>query len=418
MGVCSDNIVGRHPAAPTEMVNVAIFHFTVKVISRARDQSAIAAAAYRSGERLIDSMAKAQSAIAAAAYRSGERLINSSNEVKWYRNRSERIVYTAIFAPPHAPKWMRDRNSLWNGVEQIEKRKNATLAREIECSLPHELTREQQIQLITDFVRENFTRHHLVADLAIHAPDKGADARNDHVHMLIAERQVETGGFAASKERRLQDKQTLIEWRRRWAHLANRYLARFGHAGRIDHRSLAAQGIARRPTEHLGYVASAIERRGGTSTRRSRISLDDEEVECANANRRGRIVRGPRGPGADGCGDRAADAGAVAGRSDCRPGGDSERSGATDRGAERGAARIERGHRRAGSGGVTRLRLNVALNTYAAAIIAALGLLWRVIGVARRFTAEAGAAAYRLEFGSVSEEHADLSDGQPPMPGM
>ena len=93
---------------------MAIFHLSAKIISRGKGQSAIAAAAYRSGERLRDEQA---------------------NEQKFYQTRAERIEFTEILAPKDAPEWAHDRNALWNNAERAEKRKDAQLAREIEVSL-------------------------------------------------------------------------------------------------------------------------------------------------------------------------------------------------------------------------------------------------------------------------------------------
>ena len=130
---------------------MAIFHLTAKVISRGKGQSAIAAAAYRSGERLRDEQA---------------------NEQKFYQARAERIEFTAIMAPKDAPDWAQDRNQLWNHAERAEKRKDAQLSREIEISLPHELTPQQREWLVKDFAREAFVRKGYAVDIAIHAPDQ------------------------------------------------------------------------------------------------------------------------------------------------------------------------------------------------------------------------------------------------------
>ena len=229
---------------------MAIFHLTAKIISRAKDQSVIASAAYRSGQKLIDL---------------------STGAVKQYPNRKERICFTAIYAPKDAPSWARDRNQLWNIVEQVEARKNSTFAREIEVALPAELTHEQHILLITDFVRQNIVRYNLVADVAIHRPDRHSDQRNEHCHILFPERAIGADGFARLKDRRLQKRETLRRWRAQWAHLCNRTLARHGHTVSIDHRTLSAQGITRLPGIHLGYVAAAIEKRDGASERGKRL---------------------------------------------------------------------------------------------------------------------------------------------------
>jgi hypothetical protein len=224
---------------------VAIFHLTAKVISRTKGQSALAAAAYRSGQKLCD---------------------YSTDQIHSYRTRKERIEFTGIFAPAGSPGWVKDREKLWNAVERIEHRKNSSLAREVEVALPCELTPIQRLWLVQDFVR-TLVRRGLVVDVAIHGPDRGADARNHHAHIMMVERQIGVDGFSANKDRTLQKRSNLREWRQQWATLVNSHLARHGHAIAIDHRSLADQGSEREPGIHLGFVAAEIERRGAISNR-------------------------------------------------------------------------------------------------------------------------------------------------------
>jgi ATP-dependent exoDNAse (exonuclease V) alpha subunit len=247
---------------------MAIFHLNAKVISRGKGQSAIAAAAYRSGERLRDKQA---------------------DEQKFYRSREERIVFTDIMAPKDAPEWAHDRNSLWNQAERAERRKDAQLAREIEVSLPHELTEQQREWLVKDFAREAFVRQGYVVDIAIHAPDKTSDARNHHAHLMVTMRTLGPEGFAAKKDRDLNSKEQMVAWREQWAKLANRHLERHGHEARIDHRSLEARGVDREPTIHLGYAANEMAQRGGQSDRmdelrsilaRNEIRLDMKALEA------------------------------------------------------------------------------------------------------------------------------------------
>ncbi len=362
---------------------MAIFHLSAKVVSRAKGQSIVAAAAYRSGESLTD---------------------EKTGELKVYRNRKERIIYKAIYAPPHAPIWMHDRNSLWNAVNQVERRRNSTLAREVECALPSELTHEQQVMLLADFVRENFTRHNLVADVAMHLPDKDADFRNDHVHILFPERRVEADGFAAKKDRSLQDTATLLEWRRRWANLCNRYLERFGHADRIDHRSLADQGVDRQPTMHLGHAATAIERRGGVSRRRLRMQAVKNEGVTSDVSRREDLAGGApgasRGPGVMG----AVEPGLGGGPGRCadrRSDRAYERSERPNRGDQRAASRDRPTFKPA-----TGLRLNFALRRHLSAIIAA-----------RKAAADLSGDQYRLHRASVPGRDVDQwGVGQLPTP--
>ena len=225
---------------------MSIFHLTAKVISRGKGQSAIAAAAYRSGERLRDEQA---------------------GEQKFYAARAERILFTAIMAPKDAPEWAHDRNRLWNEAERAEKRKDAQLAREFEVALPHELTAPQREWLVKDFAREAFVRQGYVADIAIHAPDATSDERNHHAHIMVTMRTLGEDGFAAKKDRSLNSTEQLDAWREQWAHLANRQLERHGHEARIDHRSLEAQGIEREPTVHVGYAANEMAQRGAQSDR-------------------------------------------------------------------------------------------------------------------------------------------------------
>jgi ATP-dependent exoDNAse (exonuclease V) alpha subunit len=241
---------------------MAIFHLNAKIISRGNGQSAIAASAYRSGERLRDEQADQQ---------------------KFYRSRAERIVFTEIMAPKDAPEWVRDRGQLWNHAERAEKRVDSRLAREFEISLPHELTQEQREWLIKDFAREQFVRRGYVVDIAIHAPDKDSDQRNHHAHLMVTMRPLDaTGpeGFARTLDRSLNSKEQLDAWRKEWAHLANRHLERHGHEERIDHRSHGARGLDREPTIHLGYAANEMAARGAQSDRMDELRsiLDRNEI--------------------------------------------------------------------------------------------------------------------------------------------
>lgn len=242
---------------------MAIYHLTAKVISRGKGQSVVAAAAYRSGERLTD---------------------ERDGTVKEYKARNERILFEGIFAPADAPEWARSRNSLWNAVEERESRgqgvnpAKAQLARELEIALPHELSYAQREWLIKDFVREQFVRKGYAVDLAIHAPDKDSDARNFHAHLLIPLRSIGPEGFADRKDRSQNAPEQLVEWRQEWAHLANRHLERHGHEARIDHRSLGAQGIDREPTQHVGYAADAMAARGEEANR----AAENEAIKAGN----------------------------------------------------------------------------------------------------------------------------------------
>lgn len=251
---------------------MAIYHFTAKVISRGKGDSAIASAAYRSGERLRD---------------------EQDGKVMVYKSRKQRIVFTAITAPEGSPEWAHDRGQLWNQAERAEKRKDAQLAREIEVSLPHELTAQQREALIREFVYETFVLAGYVVDIAIHAPDKESDERNYHAHLMVTRRTLGPDGFSKTKDWQL-DKAKLATWREQWAQLVNSHLERHGHEGRIDHRSLKAQGIDRKPTIHLGYAANEMAQRGVQSDRMDALQavLESNTIMAAMMA----IEREPRSP--------------------------------------------------------------------------------------------------------------------------
>lgn len=237
---------------------MAIFHFSAKMVSRSRGQSAVAKAAYNARDQLTNEQ-------------TGERHDYS---------RGSGLTFEGIFAPKNAPDWMQDREKLWSEVEGAEKRKDAQLARSLDIALPHELTEDQRRQLVTDFARENFAHKGMVADVAIHAPCKEGDERNHHAHILLTTREIGPDGFG-KKVRDWNSPEQLETWRENWARMANRSLERHGHEERIDHRSLEAQGIEREPTTHNGPTATQMEREGERSERGD----IKREIEARNQER-------------------------------------------------------------------------------------------------------------------------------------
>ena len=225
---------------------MAIFHLSVKTISRSAGRSSTAAAAYRSGVEITD---------------------ERTGEIHDYRRKAG-VESAELFLPDGAPEWATDRAKLWNAAEQSEKRKNSTVAREFEVALPSELSADQRRKLAHDFARELVKRHGFAVDVAIHAPGKEGDTRNHHAHILCTTRKLTAEGFT-EKTRELDDRATgaqeVTHWREQWAGLTNAALERAGHAVRVDHRSLEMQGIDREPAIHLGPSATAIERRGEVS---------------------------------------------------------------------------------------------------------------------------------------------------------
>jgi hypothetical protein len=243
---------------------MAIFHMSVKTVSRGKGQSAIAKAAYNARDKIRD---------------------EQTGQMKDYA-RSAGLMFSAIFAPRDAPAWARDRAALWNAVELTEKRMDAQLAREITLGLPHELTDQQRKQLVTDFVREQFQRKGMVADVSIHAPGGKGDDRNYHAHILLTMRKIGPEGFGP-KVRDWNSREQIENWREAWERIQNRYLERHGHEARVDRRTLQAQGVEREPTTHVGPHAHAIEARKGRETERGNIYRDafTAEQEAAKLKR-------------------------------------------------------------------------------------------------------------------------------------
>ena len=236
---------------------MAIYHCSVKIGSRGKGQSAVAAAAYRSGEKLTD---------------------QETGLISDY-TRKGGVVFSEISLCENAPAEYADRATLWNAVHQIEKAKDARLWREIEVALPKEFSREDQIATVRDFVKQ-LTEKGMCADWSLH--DKGDG--NPHAHIMLTVRSIEPSGKWAPKSRKVYDldengerifqkvdksgrkqykchkedyndwnaTERVEEWRAAWAECCNTRLAEHD---RIDHRSYARQGIAKMPTVHEGYAA-------------------------------------------------------------------------------------------------------------------------------------------------------------------
>jgi len=231
---------------------MAIYHLSLKSISRGKGRSAIAAAAYRSAERLENAR---------------EGLVHD------FRAKAG-VLATGIELPEgvEAP-WARDRSSLWNAAEAAEKRRDAKTAQEFEVALPHELDAEQREELVRGFARMLADKYDAAADWAIHEPSLEGDGRNHHAHVMITVREVTAQGLgekiALGREhawlRRAglaSSRQQLTEIRESWADLGNAALARAGHDIRIDHRSHDARGLSLAPTEHVGVHAVQLARKG------------------------------------------------------------------------------------------------------------------------------------------------------------
>ena len=242
---------------------MAIYHCSIKIIKRSQGRSAVAAAAYRSGEKLT----------------------NEWDGMMHDYTKKGGVVHTEILLPTYAPTAFQDRSALWNSVEKIEKSRDAQLAREIEIALPVELSRKEQVSLVRDYVKSTFVSVGMCADVAIH--DKGDG--NPHAHILMTMRPLKDDGSWDAKclkeydldkhGQRIRLKSGTFKshrvdttdwneptkaeaWRAAWADYANRALEQKGLSERIDHRSYERQGMEQIPTIHMGVAATRMERRG------------------------------------------------------------------------------------------------------------------------------------------------------------
>ena len=177
--------------------------------------------------------------------------------------RKRGVDFSAVLAPLDSPAWALDRATLWNRVEQTEKRKDAQVCREFNIALPVELTHDQKIEVTREWVGREMVAKGMVVQFDAH----DLASHNPHVHLMATMRRIEGDGFG-QKAREWNDKAQLEAWRLSWEEYANDALKRAGRAERIDHRTLEAQGIDHVPTTHLGPHASAVERRTGQPSRK------------------------------------------------------------------------------------------------------------------------------------------------------
>ena len=260
---------------------MAIYHMSIKIGSRSKGQSAVAASAYRSGQKLTDR----QTGIVSDYTRKGG------------------IVHSEIALCANAPAEYADRETLWNAVHEVEKAKNSRLWREFEVALPQELTRSEQIETVRDFV-DVLVRQGMCADWSIHDKEDG----NPHAHIMTTVRSITEDGNWAAKSRKVYDLdqngnriylgkdktsrrqykshkedynnwnavERVEEWRAEWAKCCNK---RLSEHDRIDHRSYARQGKDQMPTIHEGYTARKLTARGVFS---ERVGLN-EKIRQENA---------------------------------------------------------------------------------------------------------------------------------------
>jgi ATP-dependent exoDNAse (exonuclease V) alpha subunit len=246
---------------------MAIFRLQVTSITRGDEHSSVGAAAYRAGERIRD---------------------DRTNEV-YNHSRRKDVTHSEIMLPGDLAgqnmEWARNRASLWNSVENAESRKNARVATEIQVTLPFELSPERRLAMARTFSQEVADHYKVAVDLAVHDPRPSGDPRNFHAHLLLTTREVSAAGLGPKAGLNLQTSERLrlglpnisqefTAIRERWATLTNEALAAANVEARVDHRSLAEQGIDREPGPHIPFAAYKIERAGKHSEVAESIRAD------------------------------------------------------------------------------------------------------------------------------------------------
>ena len=244
-----------------------------------------------------------QSAVAAAAYQSGEKLFcEYDQEVKHYQKKRG-IVHNEILLPANAPPEYADRNTLWNAAEAVEKQWNSQLARRWVLTIPREIPPDQYAVLVREFCQKQFVSKGMIADFAIHDPHP--PGHNPHAHVLLTMRAMDEHGKWLPKSRKVYDldengeriklpsgrlkshKEDTVDWnnqkyceiwRHEWEVIQNRYLEANDRPERVDLRSYARQGLDIIPTVHEGAAVRQMEKRGIQTN----IGNLNREIRAAN----------------------------------------------------------------------------------------------------------------------------------------
>lgn len=257
-------------------------HYSISVVSRGSGQSIMAAASYCLGQKLYS---------------------DHDGEWKYPHSSPQRVRYTEVMLPPNAPAEYADRQTLWNAVDEAEKRADAQTARRFVITLPKELTYEQNLSLIRAYCQAQFVSKGMICDLYYHDEHDG----NPHVHLLLTMRAMDEQGrwlpktkttyvldengerIRGKNGRWLRDRQNTVDWsnplngeiwRHEWEVAQNKALEAAGRPERIDMRSYERQGITElEPQIHLGPEVAALERKGIPTTRGER----NREIKRINA---------------------------------------------------------------------------------------------------------------------------------------
>ena len=239
---------------------MALYHFTARMVKRSIGKSAVGTAAYNAGVK-----------------------IKSQHDGTTYNYTKKQADYSEIILPYNAPPEYKDRSVLWNAVEKSERRHDSQTARIIELALLNEIRQEENIKIVRRYIIENFISRGMCADFSVYAgrSKDGKKPDNPHTLIMLTTRTVTPKGFL-EKDRTWNDRKLVQNWRKAWADIINGALEAKGLDIRVDHRSLAEQGIEKKAEIHLGKAAHEMERRGVQTDRGNinrEIQKDNAEYE-------------------------------------------------------------------------------------------------------------------------------------------
>ena len=246
--------------------SMAIYHLSASIVKRSAGRCVTAAAAYRAAAKIEDI---------------------TTGLVHDYTHKKG-VDYSEILSPISTSlgnEWLTDRQELWNKIEEVERRKDAQLAREITLAIPRELSRPEQIALVREYVQTNYVAAGMVADVNLHH----LDGDNPHAHILLTMRNLQTTpkGIVefGLKNTDWNSKDLLLTHRKSWEEITNKYLANYGSDIKIDCRSLKEQGSEFIPQIHVGVHAMAMHRKGKQTDRSDEFA----QIEAENSNIRARL---------------------------------------------------------------------------------------------------------------------------------
>ena len=258
-------------------------HFSVSIVKRSDNSSAVSAAAYQSASKLY---------------------CEYDQDAKDYNYKQKELFHEEVMLPENAPPEYADREKLWNSVEAVETQWNSQLARKLNFSLPREVPPDQYVEMVRSFLQEQFVSKGMIADFAIHDPHP--PGHNPHVHLLLTMRSLDEQGrwLPKSKKEYLLDENgermrteagywksrkvytndwnnpgNCETWRDAWEKIQNHYLEMNGRPERVSLKSYERQGIDLIPTVHMGPAVAHMEAKGI----RTNIGDLNRDIKSANS---------------------------------------------------------------------------------------------------------------------------------------